>query len=438
MSSVLHRTRDDEAYPLCEGILARFSRNVGSEITLEPRHNSFVIQATDMKTNKFFVPLVGAVAFGFFIGACTRMVPPQQAGNSDVGLGSAQAQTNTPIRNADDLARLSTTYADIARRVTPAVVNISTRQIIRGRVMRDPFGGFFGGGDGLLREPDQRQEGTGSGVIVDARGVIITNHHVIQNAESITVTMTDRQRFTAKLIGSDPPSDVAVLKIDAPQPLPVVPWADSDKAQVGDIVLAIGSPFNLASSVTQGILSAKARRDLGISAVEDFLQTDAAINPGNSGGALVDIQGRLVGINTAILSRTGGNQGIGLAIPARLARQISGQLLANGRVTRGWIGIVTEPVTDDMAQEIGLPQTQGVLVTGVLTEGPAAELAWARSGGNVILKVNDVTIDSPGQLRNLIADAAPGSQMRISVWQNGRTRTFNVTVGQRGPRTQGI
>jgi Do/DeqQ family serine protease len=347
----------------------------------------------------------------------------------------AQAQ---PIRNSADLQRLSSTYADIARRVTPAVVNINSRQIIRGRVMRDPFGDFFGGDGGLFREPDRSSESLGSGVIVDGRGIIITNNHVVQNASVITVTLTDRRRFSAKLLGTDPPSDVAVLKIDSDQPLPTVPWADSEAVQVGDIVVAIGSPFNLASTVTQGIISAKGRRDLGISAVEDFLQTDAAINPGNSGGALVDINGKLVGINTAILSKSGGSQGIGLAIPATLARKISGQLVASGRVTRGWIGIVAEAVTDDIAAELKLPQTQGVLVTGVLSDSPAASLAWSRNGGNVVLKANGVAVDSPGQLRNLIADSAPGSELSLEVWQNGRVRTFKTQVTRRSGQTQGI
>jgi Do/DeqQ family serine protease len=303
--------------------------------------------------------------------------------------------------------------------------------------MRDPFSEFFGDG-GLLQEPDRRTQSLGSGVIVDGRGVIVTNNHVVENASTITVTLNDRRRFAAKLLGTDEPSDLAVLKIEADKALPVVPWANSDTLQVGDIVLAIGSPFNLASTVTQGIISAKDRRDLGISAVENFLQTDAAINPGNSGGALVDVNGQLVGINTAILSRSGGNQGIGLAIPSKLARKISGQLLATGRVTRGWIGILAEPLTNDIAEELGLKATRGVMVTGVSSRGPAAQLPWARSGGNVLLKANGTAIDSPGQLRNMIADLAPGSQLTLEVWQNGRTRTLTVTVARRTEESAGV
>lgn len=391
-----------------------------------------------MKRTNFFFPVMGAVGVGFVIGACTRQIPQGASpGTPTSGVLQTNADAQTPIRNAGDLQKLSTTYADIAKRVTPAVVNVNSQQIIPGRVFRDPFSDFFGDG-GTVREPDQRAQSLGSGVIVDGRGIIITNNHVVANASSITVTLTDRRRFPAKLLGTDPASDIAVLKIDATEALPTLSWANSDAVQVGDIVLAIGSPFNLSSTVTQGIISAKGRRDLGISAIEDFLQTDAAINPGNSGGALVDINGNLVGINSAILSKSGGNQGIGLAIPASLARKISGQIAATGRVTRGWLGLVAEPITDDVAAELKLPQAQGVLVTGVQSPSPSAGLAWAREGGNVLLKLNGTEIDSPGQLRGLIADLTPGAKITLEVWQNGKTVTFNATVGRRPNNTQGI
>ncbi|MBV9864094.1 MAG: trypsin-like peptidase domain-containing protein [Abitibacteriaceae bacterium] len=397
-----------------------------------------------MERKTLFWPLTGAVLVGFLIGACSRHIPRT---NSDAGTvavsdsspldTAAQAQT-APIRNAGDLQRLSTTYADIAKRVTPAVVNINSQQIIPGRVLRDPFGDAFGGDFGeMFREPDRRAQSLGSGVIVDKRGIIITNNHVVQNASSITVTLTDRRRYSAKLVGTDPAADVAVLKIDATN-LPVLQWDNSDNLKVGDIVLAIGSPFNLASTVTQGIISAKGRRDLGISAYEDFLQTDAAINPGNSGGALVDIDGNLIGINTAILSESGGNQGIGLAIPSNVARKISGELITTGHVTRGWLGIVVESLTDDVGERLHLPNLNGVLVTGIYARGPAGNLAWSPNGGDVITKVNGQPIDSPGQLRNLVADLAPGSKLSLEVWQDGGAHTFNVTLGRRPARVQGI
>ena len=389
-----------------------------------------------MQHKRIFWPILGALGIGFIAGACVRLPQPPST-----SLDAAQAQTSTtpdsPIRNADDLHRLSATYAEIARRVTPAEVNINSTQIIPGRVLRDPFADFFGEGNGgLMREPDRRARSLGSGVIVDARGIIVTNHHVIRNASQITVTLSDRRRFTATSIGGDAASDVAVLKIKSDN-LPVLKWSDSEKLQVGDIVLAVGSPFNLASTVTQGIISAKGRRDLGISAVEDFLQTDAAINPGNSGGALVDVEGNLIGINSAILSESGGNQGIGLAIPSNLARKLSTQLIQSGKVTRGWMGLVVEPVTDDIAKAAGLPAVRGVLVTGVYTRGPAAGLGWSERG-DILTKVNGIEIESPGQLRNLIADLTPGAGINLEVWQNGRAKKFEMQVATRPARVQGV
>jgi Do/DeqQ family serine protease len=386
---------------------------------------------TNMQRKHLFWPVIGALSLGLLLGACARFPQPSTA------LQTANAQ-NEPVRNADDLHRLSATYADIAARVTPAVVNINSTQIIPGRVLHDPFAEFFGDDSGgWQREPDRRAQSLGSGVIVDSRGLIVTNNHVIRNASSITVTLSDRRHFSAKLVGTDPASDVAVLKIEATK-LPVLEWSNSDKLKVGDIVLAIGSPFNLASTVTQGIISAKGRRDLGISAYEDFLQTDAAINPGNSGGALVNVDGDLIGINTAILSESGGNQGIGLAIPSNLARQISEQLATSGRITRGWLGVVVEPVTGDVARATGLPDTRGVVVTGVYTRGPAAAVNWSQRGGDVITKINGTAIETPGQLRNQIAALKPGVQVTLEVWQGGRSSTYTVNLGTRPARAQGV
>ena len=394
----------------------------------------------------FWKPLVGTALVSFIVGACVRGPAPQSTLKSASPIasvidGAAQAQGGpraAPIRHAEELQKLSTTFADISRKVTPAVVNIQSQSVIAGRTLRDPFSDLFGDeGGGMMREPDRRAQSVGSGVIFDPRGLIVTNNHVIQDAQTITVTLSDRRRFSAKLLGTDPDSDVAVLKIDGAN-LPALKWADSNQLQVGEIVLAIGSPFNLASTVTQGIISAKERRDLGISAYEDFLQTDAAINPGNSGGALVDIEGNLVGINTAILSESRGNQGIGLAIPSRLARKISGQLTTGGRVTRGWLGMVVEPVTEDLAAQLGLKTVGGVNVTGIFTRGPAGNLAWSRDGGDIILSVNGKPIDSPGQLRNMAADFAPGSPVKLEVWQNGHTQTFTIQTAKRPPRVQGV
>ena len=378
---------------------------------------------------RIFPAVLGVAALSFAVGACV-----QRASNSSLDK-SAQAQST--IRNADDLAALSSTYAQISRKVTPAVVNIQSESVIPGRVFRDPMSDMFGGdfGGRVLREADQKSQSLGSGVIIDGSGLIVTNNHVIKNATRITVTLTDRRRFNAKLLGTDADSDIAMLKIEG-QNLPTLKWADSDKTNVGDIVLAIGSPFNLSSTVTQGIISAKGRSDLGISAYEDFLQTDAAINPGNSGGALVDINGDLVGINSAILSESGGNQGIGLAIPSNLARSVGAQLTATGRVTRGWLGVVVQPITGDIADQLGLQD--GVLVTGVYPQSPAGQVPWSQRGTEVITRVNGVTIDSPGELRNLVGNAKPGAPLKMEVWSNGKTQTYDLSAGTRPARAQGV
>ena len=391
-----------------------------------------------MKTSKWLPLCVGASAIAFSVGACFQRATPPQNGLQRTALAQG---SNAPIRTADDLAQLGATYARIARKVTPAVVNIQAVKVQPGRTFQDPYGGMFGDdgsfGGRMLREPDRKSQSIGSGVIISSSGLIISNNHVAGGATQLTVTLSDRRRFPAKLLGTDPASDMAVLKIDAPN-LPVLKFVDSDKVNVGDIVLAVGSPFNLSSTVTQGIISAKGRRDLGISAYEDFLQTDAAINPGNSGGALVDINGDLVGINTAILSESGGNQGIGLAIPSNLARSISGQLAQSGKVTRGWLGVVVDPLTGDVADRLGLGNQGGVVVTGLYGQAPAAQIPWSERGVDVILSANGKPVDSPGELRNLVANMAPGSALKLRVWSNGQTKDYSVTVGTRPARAQGV
>jgi len=393
-----------------------------------------------MKHLKYLPLCVGASVLAFGAGACfqrtsTPTGAPQSVASAQ-GNSSPAAKTSAPIRTADDLAQLGSTFAQIARKVTPAVVNIQAVKVQPGRVYQDPFGGEGFGGR-LFREPDQRSQSIGSGVIIDAKGLIITNNHVAGGATQLTVTLPDRRRFPAKLLGADAASDVAVLKIDGAN-LPTLSFADSDKLDVGDIVLAVGSPFNLSNTVTQGIISAKGRRDLGISAYEDFLQTDAAINPGNSGGALVDIHGDLVGINTAILSESGGNQGIGLAIPSNLARSIAAQLAQTGRVTRGWLGVVVEPLTGDVADRLGLKNQSGVLVTGLYGNAPAAQIPWSERGTDVILSANDAPVDSPGDLRNIVAALKPGASLKLHVWADGQTKDYSVNVATRPARAQGV
>jgi Do/DeqQ family serine protease len=393
-----------------------------------------------MNMNRSFLPITGVALFGVLVGACVQRSSAPQSGlsSSAQAQGNSQGNNSAPIRNVSDLAALSATYAQISRKVTPAVVNIQSTTIIPGRVVRDPYSDFFGDdmGGRMLKEPDRKSQSLGSGVIINANGLIVTNNHVIRNASQVLVTLSDKRRFPARILGADADSDVAMLKIEAPN-LPTLKWADSDKLNVGDIVLAVGSPFNLASTVTQGIISAKGRQDLGISAFENFLQTDAAINPGNSGGALVDINGNLVGINTAILSESGGNQGIGLAIPSNLAKQLGTQLATTGKVTRGWLGVVVQPLTGDIADQIGLKES-GVAVTGVYRDGPAATIPWAERGTDILLSVNGVNLDSPGQLRNIIAGADPNTSLKLRVWQNGTIREYTVQAARRPNGVQGV
>jgi len=388
----------------------------------------------------------GTALLGFLVGACVEHNASSNPANSFASDADAQSQTGlgedaqpSTSRGGFDLAAMNESFASIARKVTPAVVNIQSTSIIPGQVVQDPFANFFGDNSngGLFREPDQKSQSLGSGVIINANGLILTNNHVVKNATQILVTLTDRRRFPARLLGADADSDVAVLKIDATA-LPTLKLADSDKLEVGDIVMAVGSPFNLSSTVTHGIISAIGRHDLGINTYEDFLQTDAPINPGNSGGALVDIYGNLVGINTAILSESGGNQGIGLAIPVNLARRIGQQLAQTGHVTRGWLGVVVQPLTDDVATQLGLPDSNGLQVTGIYSHGPAGNLPWSQNGTDIILAVNGNPIDSAGSFRNLVANSPVGTVLTLHVWQDGKTNDYQVTLARKPDHVQGI
>lgn len=312
-----------------------------------------------------------------------------------------------------------------AKRAAPAVVSISIKQAVtKNPHQNDPWFRFFYGD----REDDDPQGGLGSGVIVSPEGYILTNFHVIEGAQEIEVTLSDSRKATAKLIGADPDTDLAILRIQLDR-LPVIALGNSDSLQVGDRVLAIGNPFGVGQTVTSGIVSALGRNQLGINTFENFIQTDAAINPGNSGGALVDVQGNLLGINTAIYSRSGGNMGIGFAIPVSTARQVLEGIVKDGQVTRGWLGVEPTEITPEMAETFGLKQTQGVIITGVLQDGPAAKAGI--KPGDVLLRVAGKDIQNVGELLTHIASLPPGQQVKVELARRNTAMTLDVTPAQR-------
>jgi serine protease DegQ len=324
--------------------------------------------------------------------------------------------------------------AEAAKVSSPAVVNIFTSKINKKKPSKkvaphqsEPWFQFFFGDQAPNEEPSSS---LGSGVIVSPQGIILTNHHVIEGADEIEVAFADGRKRNAKLIGSDPETDIAVLKIDATDLPSPITLGKMESVQVGDVVLAIGNPFGVGQTVTSGIISALGRNQLGIKTFENFIQTDAAINPGNSGGALVDTKGNLIGINTAIYSRSGGNMGIGFAIPINTAKQVMESILTNGSVTRGWIGVEPQNLTKELAESLNLPKdTTGVLISGVLEGGPADKAGM--KPGDVLTQVNGQAVNDVVTLLNRIAQTSPGDEAKINLLRKGKAMTLKVQVGKR-------
>jgi len=326
-------------------------------------------------------------------------------------------------------------FTSLAKKLGPAVVNISTTQVRRtAEQAPTPFGEgdpssqfwerFFGGP--IPRGP-QRQAGLGSGFVIDRDGTILTNYHVVDGAQKIVVKLSDGRSFDAKVLGKDQKTDIAIIKIDTGQDLPAATLGDSDRLEVGEWVMAIGNPFGLDHTVTSGIVSAKGRH-IGAGPYEDFIQTDASINPGNSGGPLINLRGEVVGINTAIFSQSGGNIGIGFAIPTNLVKELLPNLKDNGKVVRGYLGVTIQKITPEIAESLGMKQSSGALVADVAKAGPA-ERAGIKTG-DVIVEFNGKEIKDSGELPLLAARTAPGKQAQLKILRNGKELTLPLTVGE--------
>jgi serine protease Do len=371
----------------------------------------------------------------FFVSAGFLAACPAEQVSAVPAERTAPQPAETPAITLQDF---STAIAGVSERAVPSVVNISTSRTMPNPAFRSPFENDpffrhfeFGPGQQQQQHPRQqpKEQSLGSGVIVRKDGTILTNNHVIQGADEIRVTMSDGRSFEAKLVGTDPKSDLAVLKMqNAPADLTPLPFGDSNKLRLGEVVIAIGNPFGVGQTVTMGIVSALGRANMGIVDYEDFIQTDAAINPGNSGGALVNLKGELVGINTAILSRSGGYQGIGFAIPSDMVESIIGSLIEEGKVVRGWLGVMIQDLTPELAKALELEQTSGVLVSEIMPDTPAAK-AGIRAQ-DVIIEVAGKKMSSSAQLRREVAAHRPGSKVEMKIVRDGDEDTVTVELGQ--------
>ncbi|MBI3951569.1 MAG: Do family serine endopeptidase [Acidobacteria bacterium] len=371
--------------------------------------------------------LVAGALVGSVMTASTSWLPFGQNGDNKVPI-YVSANTSLPSNIS-----LTDGLAPIARAVRESVVSISSTKVVRTQphpFFDDPFFRRFFGRDFDQSPREMRETALGSGVIVSPDGYILTNKHVVEGASELKITFADKREMDAKIIGTDSPTDVAVIKVNA-KDLSAIPLGDSQKVQVGDFVLAVGNPFGLGHTFTFGIVSATGRAKLGIPDVvyQDFIQTDAAINQGNSGGALVNMRGELVGINTAIFSQSGGNIGIGFAIPINMAREVMDQILRKGKVIRGYLGLLPQDLTPAIAEKFGVKGTKGALVGNVEPDAPAANAGIQR--GDIILEFNGHEVKDADLLRNMVAETPPGTTAKVKLFRDGQERTVEVKLGER-------
>ena len=355
---------------------------------------------------------------------------PQLAVSTPVsGNVSIQQVSAVPTTAASRAAEALGSYGDAARLAMPAVVSVYTaKEVQRSPFHDDPVFDRFFGGERTRSGGAERISGLGSGVIATRDGYVLTNNHVVQAADEIAVALPDGRKLPARVVGADPETDLAVLRVDAAG-LPAVTFGRSETLAVGDVVLAIGNPFGVGQTVTMGIVSALGRNNLGINRYENFIQTDAAINQGNSGGALIDTRGNLVGINTAIYSDGGGSVGIGFAIPTTIITDVLDQLIKNGKVVRGFFGIEPEDITPEVAEAFRFPRTEGVYVRGVMRDAPAQKAGM--EPGDIIVSINDMKVENTPGVLGQIARLAPGATARVTVLRNAKEVGLNVTVGER-------
>ncbi len=395
---------------------------------------------------RIWKPFFGLVLAGT-VGAAIFAAIQASSSNTDTH-APAPPKINVQSAPLSRETKVTTSFAPVIKKVAPSVVNIYSTKTVRvnPRMMPffdDPFfRRFFGGesddeGQGSRRRPHTREEQSlGSGVIVSEDGYILTNNHVVEGADEIKVKLADdKKEFEAKVIGTDPHTEVAVLKVDA-KDLPAVTTADSDRIEVGDVVLAIGNPFGIGQTVTMGIVSATGRGGFGVVDYEDFIQTDASINPGNSGGALVDAEGRLIGLNTFIISRSGGSQGVGFAVPINLARSVMERLVTDGKVVRGFLGVKLQPeVTTELAKQFGLPNQNGALISEVMPDTPAAKAGLKE--GDFIVEFNGKKVDDNRHLRLMASQTAPKTKVALKVVRDGKEKTFTVTLDELSDKLAG-